>query len=44
MTIRENEPAHIYREKDKILVLNDLVLKNLDDYLSEHNDFIILKS
>lgn len=29
MTIENIESAHIYREKDKILVLEDLILKHI---------------
>ena len=32
MEIKNFESEHIYREKDKILVMVDLLLEDLDDY------------
>ncbi len=35
------ELEHIYRENDKILVLDDLILKHLYDYFNEYDNLII---
>ncbi len=39
MTIENNESKHVYREKDKILVLDDLILIDIDDYFREYGQF-----
>lgn len=38
MEIENIESKHIYRENDKILVLDDLILKNIDDYFDEYDN------
>jgi len=43
MTIENNESEHIYREKNKIFLLDDLILKHLDDYFSEYDISIIIE-
>ena len=40
MTIENNDSEHVYREKGKILVLDDLILKDLDDYFDEYDESI----
>lgn len=43
MTIERFDSEHIYREKDKILVLDDLILKDIDDYFREYDNSIIIE-
>ena len=43
MEIKNFESEHIYRENDKILVLDDLILKDIDDYFREYDNSIIIE-
>ena len=43
MTIVNSDVSkQIYTEKDKILVLDDLILKHIDDYFREYDKSILL--
>lgn len=41
MEIKNFESEHIYRENDKILVLDDWNLKQIYDYFDEYDNLII---
>jgi len=41
MEIKNPNLEHIYREKDKILVLDDLIFKDIDDYFRDYSKSII---
>ncbi len=43
MTIENIELANIYRKRDKVLVLDILILKQIEDYFREYNDSIIIE-
>jgi len=43
MTIENSESEHVYREKDKILVLDDLILIDIDDYFREYDNSKIVE-
>lgn len=44
MTITNNDASqHIYRENGKIFLLDDLILKEIDDYFREYDDLMIIE-
>jgi hypothetical protein len=43
MTIENIDSEHIFREKDKILVFDDLIFRDIDDYFAEYDNSIIIK-
>lgn len=43
METKNFESEHTYREKNKILVLDDLFLKDIDDYFQDYDNSIIIE-
>jgi len=43
MTSENNSSEFIYREKDKIFVLEDLIFKDINDYFLDYDNSIIIE-